>query len=69
MKTSKRKAILCKLEKYCIFANENDFMEVTEWSNQEGADIHINAGDGKQDFSLTWGQFDLLKKLIKKITE
>lgn len=67
MEKSKRKAIYHKLNNYCLFANENDYIEVTKWSNDEGVDVMLSAVDGNQRFSLTWGQFDLLKKMMKKI--
>ena len=67
MEISKRKAIFHELNDYCIFANKNDYMEVTKWSNEEGVDVILSAVDGNQRFAFTWGQFDLLKKMIKKI--
>ena len=45
---------------------ENDFIEVTEWSNKEGWDIQINQ---QQTFSLHFTEYDVLKKLIKKLEQ
>ena len=42
----------------------SDFIEVTEWSNGEGWDVQIN--DDKH-FSLHDTEFEMLKKLIKKL--
>ena len=67
MERSKRNAIFEELKGYCIFGQKNDYIEVTEWSNGDGVDVDVSAVDGNQRFSLTWGQFDLLKKMIKKL--
>jgi hypothetical protein len=42
-------------------------LEVTEWTNGEGYDIHISDSEGERQFNLTWGQFKALKACIKKI--
>ncbi len=47
-----------------------DFMEVTEWSNGEGYDVFIsrelqNGVWEEQAFSVTYGQFRAMKKMIK----
>lgn len=41
---------------------KDDFIEVTEWENGEGYDIALS---DKQVISITIGQFDAIKKLIK----
>ena len=46
---------------------KGDFLEVTEWSNGEGYDIHIEDSSGPTRFMLTWGQFEAMKKCIKTI--
>lgn len=61
-----RKSIFSKLKEYCYFAKENDYIEITEWYNGEGFDIDVNAST-EQKFQLTWGQFQLIKKLIKQL--
>lgn len=66
MKTYQRKAVFSGLEKYDHLANENDFIEVTEWYNGEGFDVEI-VGRLSTRFQLTWGEFDALKKCIKEI--
>ena len=52
MKIYNRKSITDKLSKYCTFAKENDFIEVTEWANGEG-----------KSFSLTYGELDAINYL------
>lgn len=42
----------------------NGFIEVTEWTNGEGYDIHIN--DDKT-FSMHMDEFEIIKKLVHKL--
>ncbi len=37
----KKKAVFSYLKKYDYIANEQDFIEVTEWKNGEGFDVEI----------------------------
>ena len=66
MKEYKRTAKFTELKNYDHLAKDNDFMEVTEWFNGEGFDVEISSGNG-QRFQLTWGEYDALKYLIKRI--
>ena len=61
-----RKAAFTELKQFCHLAKEHDFVEVTEWHNGEGFDITINATT-EQNVSVTYGQFDAIKKLIKTL--
>jgi hypothetical protein len=61
IKTFNRKAKYIDLKPYCHFAKENDYIEITEWSNIEGFDITIN---GEKHLSLTWGQWDALQVIV-----
>ena len=49
------------LKAYCHHHKEHDYMEVTEWHNGEGFDVNI---DGKQTFSLTWGEYECMQALV-----
>lgn len=66
----KRDAAFVILE--CIdsysFGKPSHFMEVTMWHNGEGFDVSISANTD-QNFSMTWGQFRALKKLIKELDQ
>jgi hypothetical protein len=66
---SNRKAAFVALKDYCVFSmgKKGDFIEVTKWSNGEGYDIHISDIRGDVNFYLTEGQFEAIKKCIKKI--
>ena len=68
MEKYERKAIFSELKEYCHLAKENDFIEITEWKNGEGYDIHIYSS-GTSTFPLTYGQFKAIKKLIKKLNK
>jgi len=61
---SNRKAKFTNLKPYCHFARQDDYIEVTEWSNGEGYDVTIHNVDGIKHMSLTMGEFDALTVLI-----
>lgn len=58
-----RKSISDKLTKYDCLAKDDDFIEVTEWTNGEGYDIVIN----DKIISLTDGQLDAINYLTKSL--
>ena len=59
MKTGKRKAVNDYLRRFDYLAKEDDFIEVTEWSNGEGISVTINMNT----FELTFGQLDAINYL------
>lgn len=61
MTKCKRNSVYDDLKKYDILAKENSFIEVTEWTNGEGYDIHID----EQMFNLTHGQLEAINYLTK----
>jgi hypothetical protein len=62
MKESKRTSRWIDLEEYDCTAKGDDFLEVTEWTNGEGFDLHISRGE--QTISLTWGEFTALQTAL-----
>lgn len=67
-----RKAAFVELKDYCLFSmgernEKGDFLEVTQWSNGDGYDVHISDLGGEKLFHLTWGQWEALKKCVKAI--
>lgn len=66
IKKYKRKAVFSRLKPFCLFSDEDDFIEATEWKNGEGFDVEISGKLG-QRFQITYGEFDALKKLIKNL--
>lgn len=61
MESNKRKSVHDDLNIYDFLAKENDFIEVTEWTNKEGWDITIN----DKIISLTEGQLNAINYLTK----
>jgi hypothetical protein len=64
IQTSKRKALFSELKKYCHHSGDNDYMEVTEWSNGEGYDVCIDRKNSSDKFSITYGEIELLMVLL-----
>lgn len=64
MEFEDRKSVNDKLHKYDAMAKEDDFIEVTEWTNGEGWDISIN---DNRSFSLTIGELEAVNYLIKSL--
>lgn len=58
-----KKSVNDKLTKYDCLAKDDDFIEVTEWTNGEGYDIVIN----DKIISLTDGQLDAINYLTKSL--
>ena len=58
-----RKAKFMKLKPWDMFAKDDSFIEVTEWTNGEGFDVNI-ASVKDTSFSLTYGEFDALVALV-----
>lgn len=71
IKLETRKAGWAQLKDFCSFSyqEETDFIEVTEWINNEGFDVEVETKHSMKNFrfQLTYGQFDALKKIIKEI--
>ena len=57
-----RKSLMVELKDFDYLSKKDDFIEITEWKNGEGYDIALS---DKQVISITIGQFDAIKKLIK----
>lgn len=64
IKVDQRRAVFSELKGYCHLSGDNDYMEVTEWSNGEGYDIVIDRKSSVEKFSLTHGEWQLLQVLI-----
>jgi hypothetical protein len=64
IEVSKRRAIFAELKGYCHLSSDNDYMEVTEWSNGEGYDVCIDRKSGSEKFSLTHGEWVLMQVLM-----
>lgn len=62
MKEHKRTSRWVELKKYEHTAKCDDFLEVTEWANGEGFDLHLSRGE--QVISMTWGEFTAMQKAL-----
>lgn len=72
IEVTNRKSTFVELKDYCIGSmgekeDKGHFLEVTEWSNGDGYDIHIFDSEGERQIQLSWGQFEAMKKCIKAI--
>ncbi len=63
MKFNNRNTVWENLNKYCHHAKENDFVELTEWTNGEGIDVTVSSHNDNKIFSLTYGELDLINIL------
>lgn len=63
MKIYNRKSVSDDLKKYDYLSKEDDFIEITEWSNGEGISITINMNT----FELTFGQLDAINYLSQAL--
>ena len=62
MKESQRTSREVSLRDHDHLAKIDSFLEVTEWSNSEGFDLHLSRGE--QSINLSWGEWSaLLAKL------
>ena len=64
IEVSQRRSVFSELGAYCMHSGEHDYMEVTEWANGEGFDIHIDRKRGAVMFSLSHGEWELLSVLV-----
>lgn len=74
IEVNKRTSAFAELKDWCTFSmgerkDKGDFLEVTEWTNGEGYDIHVSDINGEKQFQLTWGQMKALKKCVKTINK
>lgn len=63
MEFVERKSVNDKLRKYDHLAKDDDFIEVTEWTNGEGWDVTIN----ERQLLLTRGQLDAIEYLTRSL--
>lgn len=61
IQVSNRKAKFSMLKPYCYFSKDDEYAEVTEWSNGEGFDVVIKE---TKHISLTWGEWECVQALV-----
>lgn len=68
MKKTERRAINDKLKKYTCMGDENDFIEITEWTNGEGFDVTISCVKGtEKQISLLYDELEAINYLTKSL--
>ncbi len=63
-----KQAIFASLSGHCPFADDDGFIEITEWKNGEGFDIEIQSKIHSR-VQMTFGEFELICKLVKLLDE
>jgi hypothetical protein len=69
MEIATKKSVHTNLKDYCQFAKPSDFIEITEWTNQEGYTINVSSCNDDKIFNITRGEFDAIKKCIKRLNK
>lgn len=64
IEVNQRRSLFAEMKAYCAHSGDHDYMEVTEWANGEGYDIHIDRKRGPEKFSLSYGEWELLQVLM-----
>lgn len=64
---SKRRTMFAELEGASIFADKEDYVEVTEWVNGDGVTITVKEANIDVLIDISYPAFDVLKKLVKQI--
>ena len=63
-----RKSASVDLAVISPFAKDGDYLEVTEWANQEGIDVELySVGQGDkptQNFSLTYDEYEAMVNIV-----
>ena len=51
-----------------VYCHDGDFMEVTEWANEEGIDIYVYEHETRKErkFDLTYDELEALLNIVKK---
>lgn len=72
-------AAFAQLKQFDSTSQDDAFIEVSLWHNGEGFDVRmggegqhrfgLTSSDEQQRFSLTWGQFKALKRLVKELDD
>ena len=64
----KRNAVFANLKEHDCTAKEHSYIEIAEWKNGIGIDVNICNYSDKM-ISIGYSEFDLIKKLVKKLNK
>lgn len=67
MEFNNRKSVNSSLKNYDYLCKDDDFIEITEWTNGEGYDISIETKSNTKFYSLTHGELEAINHLIKSL--
>lgn len=67
MEFNNRKSVNSPLKNYDYLCKDDDFIEITEWTNGEGYDISIETKSNTKFYSLTHGELEAINHLIKSL--
>lgn len=67
MEFNNRKSVNSTLKNYDYLCKDDDFIEITEWTNGEGYDISIETKSNTKFYSLTHGELEAINHLIKSL--
>lgn len=67
MEFNNRKSVNSSLKNYDYLCKDDDFIEITEWTNGEGYDISIETKSNTKFYSLTHGELEAINRLIKSL--
>jgi len=61
-----------ELKNFCTFSmgefsESGHYLEVTEWTNEEGFDLEIHDISGESGIKMSWGQFEALEACVNEI--
>lgn len=58
MKRDTRPTVYEDLKVFSVFADDHDYIEVTEWTNGEGIDVNIEDKSGSRKISLLYDELE-----------
>lgn len=64
IKYTDRKAGNVSLADFSIYADPNDFLEVTEWTNKEGIDINMYERGQEHQWSILYDDLEALLNIV-----
>ena len=63
MEFNKRKSIMELRKVFVPWANDGDFIEIIEWANGEGIDVHFEEGNSTRTISLFYEELEAINYL------
>ena len=61
-----KKSANVDLHEFSVYGQEGDWLEVTEWANEEGIDIIIESKEPTKNISLTYDELEAIINIVNK---